>query len=162
MKNTNEIPGYIEIYWKPIATSLTFLSFITVFGFPQPAAAFELYLTQPLRFESEKIASFEGEASYYSRVGCLGCDSERIMANGQALNDARYTIAVDINRRHFVNHMARVTNTETGESVRVAITDVGGFDNATYNYRVADLSVATKQAINLPSTGQVTIEVFGW
>lgn len=103
----------------------------------------------------------EGEASYYSRAGCLGCNPGRIMANGQPLNDAALTIAIGADKKHLVGRKAMVTNLNTGQSVEVRITDTGGFYQAKYGHRVADLTIGTKQAIGINGgTGQVRVEVF--
>lgn len=107
------------------------------------------------------ILTLEGEASYYSRAGCLGCSPTMTMANGQPLDDNALTMAIGANRKHLVGHKARVTNLATGQSVIVRITDTGGFYQAKYNNRVADLTVASKQAIGMKGgVGRVKVEVF--
>ncbi|MBI3256104.1 MAG: hypothetical protein HYZ63_03990 [Candidatus Andersenbacteria bacterium] len=104
----------------------------------------------------------EGEASYYSRAGCLGCDPQMIMANGQPLNDNALTMAIGADKKHLVGYQAKVTSLATGKSVVVRITDTGGFYQAKYGHRVADLSVASKKAIWPEGwgKGQVRVEVF--
>lgn len=103
----------------------------------------------------------EGEASYYSRAGCLGCDPQVIMANGQPLNDGALTMAIGADKKQFVGRSARVTSLATGKSVVVRITDTGGFYQAKYGHRVADLTIATKQAIGMNGgVGQVRVEVY--
>lgn len=103
----------------------------------------------------------EGEASYYSRAGCLGCSSSLTMANGQPLNDNALTMAIGADRKHLVGRTAKVTSLVTGQSVQVTITDTGGFYHSKYGNRVADLTIATKQAIGMAGgTGQVRVEVF--
>ncbi len=103
----------------------------------------------------------EGQASYYSRAGCLGCSPNLTMANGQPLNDEALTMAIGADRKHLVGYRAKVTNLATGLSVDVRITDTGGFYQAKYNNRVADLTVATKTAIGMyGSVGQVRVEVY--
>lgn len=103
----------------------------------------------------------QGEASYYSRAGCLGCDPNMIMANGQPLNDNALTMAIGADRKHLVGRSAKVTSLATGKSVVVKITDTGGFYKAKYGNRVADLTVATKAAIGMKGgVGQVKVEVF--
>lgn len=103
----------------------------------------------------------EGEASYYSRAGCLGCDPNMIMANGQPLDDGALTMAIGADKKHLVGYQARVTSLATGKSVVVRITDTGGFYQAKYGHRVADLTIATKQAIGIKGgVGQVRVEVF--
>lgn len=103
----------------------------------------------------------EGEASYYSRIGCLGCSPGLTMANGQPLDDNALTMAIGADKKHLVGHTAKVTNMTTGQSVNVRITDTGGFHRAKYGHRVADLTVATKQAIGMKGgVGQVRVEVY--
>lgn len=108
-----------------------------------------------------KPVVLEGEASYYSRAGCLGCNPARIMANGQPLNDNALTMAIGANLKHLVGHKAKVTNLHTSQSVDVLITDTGGFYQAKYGSRVADLTIATKQAIGMNGgVGQVRVQVY--
>lgn len=98
-----------------------------------------------------------GTASYYSVEGCVGCDSERIMANGQKLRDDVRTVALtpEIVAKHkLLNKIVTVENIKTRQWVRARVTDTGGF--AAYD-RVADLSVATKEAINCPSLCEVKV-----
>lgn len=105
--------------------------------------------------------TLEGEASFYSRAGCLGCNPGRIMANGQPLNDNALTMAIGADKVHLVGRTARVTSLATGKSAMVRITDTGGFYKAKYGNRVADLTIGTKQAIGMAGgVGQVRVEVF--
>jgi len=102
----------------------------------------------------------QGEASFYSRNGCLGCDPLMIMANGQPLNDSALTMAIGADRKHLVGYRARVTNLATEQSTVVTITDTGGFYQERYGSRVADLTIASKQAIGMRGgVGQVRVEV---
>ena len=104
--------------------------------------------------------TMEGEASYYSRAGCLGCNAARTMANGQPLNDGALTMAIGADKKHLVGRTATVTNLVTGQTAQVTITDTGGFHQAQYGHRVADLTIATKQAIGMNGgVGQVRVEV---
>lgn len=103
----------------------------------------------------------EGEASYYSRAGCLGCNPLFVMANGQVLDDNALTMAIGADKVHLVGHTARVTSLATGKSVNVRITDTGGFYKDKYGNRVADLTIATKEAIGMRGgVGQVRVEVY--
>lgn len=107
------------------------------------------------------VLVLQGEASYYSWAGCLGCNPNRIMANGQQLNDNALTMAIGAHLSYLVGHQAKVTNLITGQSVDVRITDTGGFYQAKYGSRVADLTIATKQAIGMNGgLGQVKVEVY--
>lgn len=103
----------------------------------------------------------DGEASFYSREGCLGCNPKRIMANGQPLEDHALTIAIGADKSYLVGRKAHVTNITTGQSVSVRITDTGGFYSAKYGYRVADLTIGTKTAIGMTGgIGSVRVEIF--
>lgn len=109
----------------------------------------------------DAILILEGEASYYSRAGCLGCDQAMIMANGQSLNDHALTMAIGADKKHLVGRTAKVTSLATGQAATVLITDTGGFYRAKYGRRVADLTIATKNAIGMAGgVGQVRVEVF--
>lgn len=102
----------------------------------------------------------EGEASYYSRAGCLGCSPTLTMANGQPLNDAALTMAIGAHQKQLVGRAATVTNLATGKSVKVLITDTGGFYRERYGRRVADLTIGTKEAIGMKGgLGQVRVVV---
>lgn len=102
-----------------------------------------------------------GEASIYTENGCLGCDKNLIMANGERLDDTRATIAL-LCRYHQgrcrldfdLNTDVRVVNAITGQGVVARVTDTGGF--AKYG-RVADLSLATANAIGCDGLCQVKI-----
>jgi rare lipoprotein A (peptidoglycan hydrolase) len=103
----------------------------------------------------------EGEASYYSRSGCLGCSPSLTMANGQPLNDGALTMAIGADKSYLVGRKAKVTNMSNGMSVEVLVTDTGGFYKDKYGNRVADLTIATKQAIGMNGgVGQVKVEVY--
>ena len=93
----------------------------------------------------------EGEASWYSVDGCLGCNPSRIMANGQRLDDNAYTIACN---DYLLGTKVLVKNTENDLFVEAVVTDTGGFGK--YG-RVADLSKATKEAIGCGGLCQVEI-----
>lgn len=96
-----------------------------------------------------------GIASYYSIAGCLGCNPNFIMANGHRLNDSRKTIALTpANFRLYKNKNVLIKNLSNGKEVVAKVTDSGGFGK--YN-RVADLSVATKNAIGCSSLCKVKI-----
>ena len=130
-------------------------------------------LISPLPAQAEEIApsitpspspsptptplTYEGEASYYWTGGCLGCGEKQIMANGEQLDDTKLTMALppeEVRKHKLLNDEFTVTNKANGKSVTVRVTDTGGF--AKYN-RVADLSKATKEAIDCKSLCQVKI-----
>lgn len=98
-----------------------------------------------------------GEASYYSVEGCLGCSPNLTMANGERLDDTVQTIALTpetVRQYKLLNDYVTVTNLTTGDSTLAKVTDTGGFGR--YN-RVADLNLATKEAINCPGLCEVKI-----
>lgn len=100
---------------------------------------------------------FQGEASYYSRAGCLGCDSAFIMANGDVLDDSKSTIALTpetVKKHKLLNDWVGVINLANNEWTIARVTDTGGFGK--YN-RVADLGVAVKEAIGCNSLCNVII-----
>lgn len=82
--------------------------------------------------------SFEGHVSHYSKAGCLGCDPNFIMANGEQLDDDKLTLAVPPGWLP-MNTQVRVTNLDNGKSVIARVTDTGGF--LKYD-RIADLTLA--------------------
>jgi rare lipoprotein A (peptidoglycan hydrolase) len=70
------------------------------------------------------------------------------MANGETLDDEKLTLAMtpaEVREHKLLNKTVTVRNTKTGSIAKARVTDTGGFGK--YN-RVADLSLATKQAIN--------------
>lgn len=92
-------------------------------------------------------SEFEGNASYYSRAGCLGCSPNLIMANGEPLDDTKHTVALPphiVRKYKLLNQYIGIINLRNYKSVIAKVTDTGGFGK--YN-RIADLSVATKEAI---------------
>lgn len=93
-----------------------------------------------------------GEASYYTVDGCLGCNPQRIMANGEKLDDTRKTIACNLLP---LNTKVLVKNKENGLSTEAVVTDRGGFGK--YG-RVADLSKAVKEEIGCG--GLCEVEIF--
>ena len=92
--------------------------------------------------EHERQVGWTGEASYYSWDGCIGCNAERIMANGEVLDDTKRTLAFNYLP---MNTMVVIENLANNMITTARVTDTGGF---TKLGRIADLSVATKNAIN--------------
>lgn len=98
-----------------------------------------------------------GTASHYNRAGCLGCDPNFIMANGEPLNDNALTLALTpgtVRQHGLMNQFVKITNMINGKSVQAKVTDTGGF--AKYD-RIADLSDGTKNAIECSSLCEVRI-----
>jgi rare lipoprotein A (peptidoglycan hydrolase) len=103
--------------------------------------------------------TISGQASYYSEDGCLGCNDELRMANNEILDDDVRTIALTpetVSQYKLLNDKVIVRNASTGATTTARVTDTGGF--AKYD-RVADLSVATKEAINCGDLCEVEITI---
>lgn len=100
----------------------------------------------------------KGTASYYGEAEdkCLGCRADRLMANGEVLNDRALTVATaaDIPLNSFI----RITNTETGKWAIAKVTDRGGFSGPPW-YRVSDMSIAVKELLGCGDLCQVEIEI---
>jgi hypothetical protein len=107
--------------------------------------------------EKTTYLQWTGKASYYSREGCLGCSKTLTMANGETLDDGRLTLAMtpeDVRKYKLLNTSVTVQNVKTKAQVVAKVTDTGGFSR--YR-RIADLSVATKQAIGCADLCDVEI-----
>lgn len=108
----------------------------------------------PVETQNNSIL-LSGLASYYSWNGCIGCNQNRIMSNGEQLDDMKYTIALPISYFNlYKNKFVTVKNVKTGLSVKAKVTDTGGFVALG---RIADLSLATKNIINCSDLCQVEI-----
>lgn len=121
----------------------------------------EYQKTSPTPKPTASAPVVQGQASVYTEAGCLGCDEEQIMANGEKLNDDRPTIALACRWAGGrcllalpLGTRVTVSNVETGKAVVATFTDTGGFDK--YN-RVADLSLATAKAIGCDGLCDVKI-----
>ena len=102
------------------------------------------------KVEHDKNMKFwKGEASYYSREGCLNCDENLIMANGEPLDDYAYAIAFD---KLPLGSKVRIVNNENFNVAHVEITDRKGSDD-----RIADMTIATKEALGCNDLCDVTI-----
>lgn len=97
--------------------------------------------------------AWTGVASYYSRKGCLGCSPTLTMANGQALDDNALTLAFN---KLPLNSEVIIRNEANGQEVTATVTDRGGFERPGLD-RVADLTLATKNAIGCGDLCNVTV-----
>lgn len=98
--------------------------------------------------------SYKGLASYYSRSGCLGCSKDFLMANGEPLDDTKLTVAF---MRAPLGTIIEIINIKTQQSILAKVTDRGGFEH-TKIPKIADLSVATKEAIGCGSVCDIEIK----
>lgn len=94
--------------------------------------------------EPEKITqSWTGKVSWYGHgEGCMGCDPNEIMANGQKFDENAMTLAFNLLP---LNTRVRVTNLDNGANAIATVTDTGGFEQ--YG-RIADLSKGLMTELN--------------
>src|SRR3990167_10853708 len=108
---------------------------------------------------------WQGKISIYSATygGCLYCQKHfdengqlyYLTASGERLNDSLFTLAANFGN---LGDMVSVCNLSNFKCVGAKINDLGGFDTPEYNNRIADLSIATAQAIEA-KTDQSLIEI---
>src|SRR3990167_731676 len=113
--------------------------------------------------ESPKV--WKGYVSSYSATwgGCLGCKKwftpegqlYYLTASGERLDDSLFTLAANFAN---LGDMVSVCNLSNSKCVGAKLNDRGGFDTPEYNNRIADLSVATAQAIGA-KTDESLIEI---
>lgn len=92
-----------------------------------------------------------GKASYYSLNGCIGCREDRLMANGERLDDTKLTVAYN---RALLNSYIEITNLANGKTIVAKVTDTGGFER---HGKIVDLSLATKNALSCGDVCNVQI-----
>ena len=97
-----------------------------------------------------------GNASWYGARDewCVGCNPNFIMANGQKLDDSKKTLAFN---QLPLGTWVTVTNVDTGLREEAEITDTGGFNDLG---RIADLSVALRNALGCGDICTVTVETY--
>jgi len=116
-----------------------------------------LQIVKEVKAQEIKVRELQGIASYYSRAGCLGCSENMTMANGQTLDDTALTLALTpeiVGKHKLLNDIITVKNVKTGDTVKAKVTDTGGFAR---HGRVADLTIATRNAINCTNLCEVLI-----
>lgn len=104
----------------------------------------------------ESVNVWTGIASYYSRSGCIGCSKTLTMANGKPLDDNKLTIACGLKstcKYWKMNSKVEITNLSNGMKVVATVTDKGGLRPG----RIADLTIATRNAIKCSNLCKVTI-----
>jgi len=100
-----------------------------------------------------------GEASYYdSRLGGINSSGLGKTANGEVPDMTDTAFA---SQTLPLNTVAQVCNNETGDCVYARVNDTGDFNNAKYNYRIADLTPGTAEEINMNGKANVTITPVG-
>lgn len=123
-----------------------------------PLASSGIVLVKPVMAVEPKIQTWSGQASYYSRKGCLGCSKNFTMANGQKLDDNKLTLACGLKstcKFWKMGTVVEVVNVKNGKTVRATVTDKGGLRPG----RIADLTIATRDAIGCSNLCDVTISI---
>ncbi len=92
------------------------------------------------------IWHWEGRATYYTREGCVGCREDRLMANGQPLDDKKKTIAF---HNTPLNTFVYIENVANGKGTIAQVTDKGNFNQ---HGILADLSDAVANEIGFDKT----------
>lgn len=106
---------------------------------PSPSPGWE----EPEATESAKKQTFwTGYASWYSVDGCIGCNKDRIMANGQKLQDNKKTVAFN---RLPLGSIVKIRNMENDMITTAEVTDTGGFERLG---KIVDLTPAVRDAIS--------------
>lgn len=103
----------------------------------------EQTIQKPVEVRYEERPVYVGFASYYSHDGCVGCDPNQIMANGQKFDENAMTIAFN---QLPLGTTVEVVNLDTGDRVVAEVTDTGGFNKLG---RIADLSKGVAEKIGL-------------
>lgn len=86
--------------------------------------------------------AWEGVASFYSGAGCVGCQTDQRMANGDIFKESQKTLAF---MRAPLNSFVLVTNKNNNMMAIAKVTDRGGFES--YG-RIADLSLGLKNYLD--------------
>jgi rare lipoprotein A (peptidoglycan hydrolase) len=102
---------------------------------------------------SEAIESWKGEASWYSRDGCVGCSDTLTMANGQPLDDNALTVAFN---QAPLGSKVRIINLANNLVAYAVVTDTGGFER---HGRIVDVTPAVRDAIGMKGLAQVKVEL---
>jgi len=99
-----------------------------------------------------------GEASWYGtgEKECLGCSKNRTMANGQKLDDSKFTVACGLKstcKNWKMGTKIRIENLKNGKTVEAIVTDKGGLREG----RIIDVSKAVRSALQFTSVAKVKV-----
>lgn len=105
------------------------------------------------------IEYWEGDASWYgSGVNeCLGCNKNRIMANGKKLDDGKFTVACGLKsscKYLKLGDKVLVTNLKNSKQVEAVVTDKGGLRKG----RIIDVSKAVKNELEMGGIGKIRVQ----
>jgi rare lipoprotein A (peptidoglycan hydrolase) len=106
----------------------------------------------------------EGMATWYGtgETECLGCNSRRIMANGQPLDDTKLTVACGVGgscKQFPLKSKIKIINQANGMTVYATVTDTGGFQQGKYAKmgRILDVSKAVRDSLNMAGMTKVRV-----
>ena len=106
----------------------------------------------------------EGMATWYGtgETECLGCRKDRIMANGQVLDDKALTVACGVGgscKMFPLGSRVKIINTENGMTVYAVVTDTGGFQQGKYAKmgRILDVTKAVRDRLNMGGIARVRV-----
>lgn len=104
---------------------------------------------------TNKVASFSGEASWYGDSKSDPLNPNPLTATGEKYDENGFTAAANNLK---MNTVIRVTNRANGKSVVVRVNDTGGFSNSKYNNRVLDLSKGAAAALGFVDAGKAQVD----
>ena len=96
----------------------------------------------------------KGYVSYYSDAGCLDCRADRLTASGEKFDENLLTLA---HNQIKLGTRVRITNLDNGKTVIAKVNDRGGFNRLGTHGRIADLSLATCQAIECKTDKSIIV-----
>lgn len=100
-----------------------------------------------------------GDASWYGTGvnECLGCNKNRIMANGKKLDDSKLTVACGIKsscQYLKIGDKVLITNLKNSKQVEAVVTDRGGLRKG----RILDVSKAVKNKLEMGDVGKIELK----
>jgi len=138
---------------------------VVFFSLPVSVSAFSDEMLVPITHEIIGVAGWYGTG----RGECLGCRRDRMMANGERLDDQELMVACGTDlynedgtivagscRLFDVGTTVRITNLVNGKSVVAKVTDRGGF---TSFGRILDVTKAVRDALDMEDLAMIKVEL---
>lgn len=115
---------------------------------------------QPVKVQAFEVKEYFGTASWYGtgENECLGCNKNRIMANGQRLDDKKLTVACGLKSSCKYLKMGTkilITNLDNSKQVVAIVTDKGGLRAG----RLLDVSKEVKSQLEMKGIGNVKFSI---
>lgn len=107
---------------------------------------------------AKEVVRREGQASWYGSADehCLGCSKNRIMANGQKLDDTKNTVACRVGdscKQFPVGSKVKIINLDNMMTTTAWVTDTGGLRPG----RILDVSIMVKKHLNMAGLANVLV-----